>query len=221
MNKAGCFAILFFAILFTLIEIYPNLLWVIIGLVVIFIVFIIIERERVKNKKNKDYEAEKINQDNNDEKYHNGEEIEFQFVQTSLPKEYQHLTVKIDHWYRHSGEFVKKGDGLVNLSFINFPEGSSDLIAEYDGWLEVFKLFNDDDDDDDSSNILHENDKIFSLKKDLNQDKILELRKESLQNIPFIDTDDFVGTKEIKWESVCGKNYSYNSDIFDSIILWG
>ena len=143
----------------------------------------------------------------------------FVFERTSLPSEHRNLTVKLEKWYQHSGEFVKKGDGLCELSFIELPEGSSDITAESEGWLEVLKLSSSNNED--TSNILNEGDIIFTIHKEIDSEKLLKIRRESLQNIPFIDIDEFLDTTEIKWKSICGGKYNYNSDIFDSFILWG
>mgnify|MGYP001246704266 CR=1 FL=1 len=143
----------------------------------------------------------------------------FVFERTSLPYEHRNLTVKVEKWYQHSGEFVKKGDWLCELAFIELTAGSADLAAETDGWLEVLKLPSTNNED--ISNILNEGDIIFTIHKEIDSEKLLEIRKKSLQNIPFIDVDEFLDTTEIKWKSISGKKYNYNSDIFDSFILWG
>ncbi|MBA7552220.1 hypothetical protein ES705_44775 [subsurface metagenome] len=71
-------------------------------------------------------------------------------------------------------------------------------------------------------NFIKDREKLFCIHKDADEQKVLELKNKRFENIPLIKTDDFSGTKEIKWESVAGrkKSYSYDTDIYDSLIFF-
>ncbi|RLD72314.1 MAG: hypothetical protein DRJ02_09465 [Bacteroidetes bacterium] len=145
--------------------------------------------------------------------------ITYIYSASVLPEQYQHRRVSIEQWEKADGDIVKKGEHLCKLELENVYGVSIKIEALADGVLEIFKY---------SSNsvlypaFLTENEKVCTIYKDADKQKILELKNKRFRNIPIVKPDYFSGTKEIKWESVAGrkKSDSYDTGIYDSFIFF-
>jgi len=145
--------------------------------------------------------------------------INYIFSIKSLPKEYRDRRVSVEHWEKSDGDFVPKGELICELKLENEYGISISAKADVAGVLEIFKQSSNEIL---NPNFIKDREKLFCIHKDADEQKVLELKNKRFENIPLIKTDDFSGTKEIKWESVAGrkKSYSYDTDIYDSLIFF-
>jgi len=131
-----------------------------------------------------------------------------------IPQEYRQNKMWIKQWFKVNGDYVNKGEVLCELDIEELITNPINIESPDKGFLEIFKqspTLN-------NRNYLHNNEKVFSIHREI--DKILtqELRDKRFENIPIIRTDDFKGTKEIEWEIVAGQRVKnpYLKDFLNS-----
>jgi len=138
----------------------------------------------------------------------------FIFKVEQIPQEYRQNKMWVKLWIKSNGDYVKKGEELCELDIEELLTEPIIINSPDNGYLEIFKqsptLSN--------KNYLQDNEEVFSIHREIDKIKTIELRDKKFENIPIIKTNDFIGTKEIKWEIVAGqrqKNW-YDKDILDS-----
>ena len=142
--------------------------------------------------------------------------IDFIFGIELIPDEYRGLKVWVKQWFNSNGDYIRKGEELCRLNIEN--ERYIILYATTDGYLEIFKQIPTDN----NESFLVDKERIFSIHKEINQQKAAELRGKHFENVPLIITDDFLGTKIIKWEVVAGRRNEelLFKGIFDSFLFF-
>lgn len=145
--------------------------------------------------------------------------VKYIYSKQSLPKQHRQRRVSVDHWEKFDGDIVKKGEYLGELKLENEYSVSIKIDAPTDGVIEFYKYASKDIL---NPTFLEENDKVFTIYKDGGEQKVIELKNKRFKNIPIVKSDEFLGTKEIKWESVAGqkKSFSYDPDIYDSFMFF-
>jgi len=138
----------------------------------------------------------------------------------AFPIQYRQQKFSVDNWHKSDGDFVKKGEQLCEIRVNNeYGNGiSAEIIADSDGVIEIFKHASNDYL---NPAFLDEKEKVFTIYRNADKQKIMELKNKRFENIPLIKVDDFSGTKEIKWENVAGRNpfKLYDAKIYDSFIF--
>ena len=112
----------------------------------------------------------------------------------------------IDSLYVGSGDLVEEWDNIGEMCFGNeFGTGYSvthTIKAKATGVIEILQYPSNTYGE---YNILEEGDVLFQIFPKTSVEKLDELRNARFKNTPLIKTDEFSGTKEIKWEGVAGK----------------
>lgn len=134
-----------------------------------------------------------------------------------IPQEYRKNKIWVKLWAKSNGDFVNKGEVLCVLELEELITMPIEVSAPDQGYLEIFKRPTTIN----NKNYLQDNEKVFSIHKEIDEIKTNELKVKRFENIPIIRNDDFNGIKEIVWERVAGQgpvNW-YDTGIYDSFIL--
>lgn len=131
-----------------------------------------------------------------------------------IPQEYRQNKMWVKQWLKEDGDYIKKGEVLCELDIEELITNPINIESPDEGYLEIFKQSPTVN----SKIYLYDDEIVFSIHKEIDKKLTNELRSKRFENIPIIETDDFNGTKEIKWEIVAGQRPEnwYDKDILDS-----
>ncbi|MBE0663111.1 MAG: hypothetical protein IH597_11665 [Bacteroidales bacterium] len=141
----------------------------------------------------------------------------FKFGLDVIPQEYRHHKMWVKHWSKSSGDYVKAGETLCEFEIEKLWTKPIILYATVSGYLEIHKQSPTEN----NLNYLQDKEKIFSIHREIDDQKAQELKDKRFENVPFILTDQFTGIKEIKWEVVAGRRPDkwYDRGTFDSFMF--
>lgn len=141
------------------------------------------------------------------------------FGKKSLPPEKRNDRVEIDHWARKSGDIIEKGEVIGQLKLEHDILNSINIVSHATGLLEIHKL---PEFQIWEHNFLRENEDIYSVHTKYDDLKKSQLINAWYTNVPKIITDDFSGSKEIKWANIGGQgitNTHVSTGLNDCVLL--